>query len=272
LEEKETLFHHPATKTLLVVVAVLVLVGWLLNTPAGLMGKADAVGYALCHQIPERSFQINGEPVALCARCSGMYVGTMLAIIYQILLGRRRGGLPEKKYLVVLGILFLAFAIDGSNSALRLFLGRGLLYEPSNTMRLFTGTGMGLVLAAIVLPTFHQTAWTRYDPRPYFESWKSFAGLVLVGLISAMLILTELPEILYSLTLVGVAGVVVLLVMLYSMILMVIFGGENNIARFGQLIPWLLGGVIVAFLHIGAIDFVRLLLTGTWEGFHLTIG
>jgi hypothetical protein len=60
--------------------------------------------------------------------------------------------------------------------------------------------------------------------------------------------------------------------MLYSMILMVIFGGENNIARFGQLIPWLLGGVIVAFLHIGAIDFVRLLLTGTWEGFHLTIG
>lgn len=272
LEEKKTLFQRPATKTLLVVTAVLVLVGWLLNTPEGLVGKADAVGYALCHQIPERSFQINGEPIALCARCTGMYVGAMLAIIYQLLLGRRRGGLPEKKHLIMLGIFFLAFAVDGSNSALKLFLGRGLLYEPSNTLRLFTGTGMGVVLAAIVLPTFHQTTWTHYNPRPYFESWKSFVGLVLVGLASALLILTEQPAILYIFSFIGVAGVIVLLVMLYSMILMVIFGGENKTVHFGQLTPWLLGGVIVAFVHIGAIDFTRFLLTGTWDGFHLTIG
>ena len=95
---------------------------------------------------------------------------------------------------------------------------------------------------------------------------------MLVGLASALLILTEQPAILYIFSFIGVAGVIVLLVMLYSMILMVIFGGENKTVHFGQLTPWLLGGVIVAFVHIGAIDFTRFLLTGTWDGFHLTIG
>lgn len=268
-EKRLAFFQHKNTRATLAVVAALVLIGWLLNTPEGLMGKADAVGYALCHQIPERTFKINGQPIALCARCTGMYVGAMLGILYQLLLGRRRGGLPEKKHLYVLGAFFLAFAVDGTNSAISLYIGHGLLYEPSNTLRLFTGMGMGLVMAAMLLPTFHQTAWDRYDPRPYFLGWKSFIGLVLVGLAAALMILTEKVWILLPFTYIGVTGVVVLLVMLYSMILMIIFGGENRISRIVQLTPWLLGGVIIAFLHIGAIDFVRYLLTGTWEGFHI---
>lgn len=268
-QKRLAFFEHKNTRATLAVVAALVLIGWLLNTPEGLMGKADAVGYALCHQIPERTFKINGQPIALCARCTGMYVGAMLGILYQLLLGRRRGGLPEKKHLFVLGAFFLAFAVDGTNSAISLYIGRGLLYEPSNTLRLFTGMGMGLVMAAMLLPTFHQTVWDRYDPRPYFLGWKSFIGLVLVGLAAALMILTEKVWILLPFTYIGVTGVVVLLVMLYSMILMIIFGGENHISRAVQLTPWLLGGFIIAFLHIGAIDFFRFLLTGTWEGFHI---
>lgn len=29
----------------------------------------------LCHQIPDRSFAIRGEPLAVCARCTGIYLG-----------------------------------------------------------------------------------------------------------------------------------------------------------------------------------------------------
>lgn len=268
-QKRLAFFQHKNTRATLVLVAFLVLTGWLLNTPEGFSGKAHAVGYALCHQIPERSFSINGQPIALCARCTGMYVGAMLAFVYQMLLGRRRGGLPEKKHGAVLGIFFLAFAVDGTNSALSLFLGQGLLYEPNNILRLFTGMGMGLVMAAMLLPTFHQTAWSRYDPRPYFGDWKSFIGLVLVGVAAALLILTEKVWVLLPFTYIGVTGVVTLLVMLYSMILMIIFGGENQASRATQLIPWLVGGFIIAFMHIGAFDFVRYLLTGTWEGFHI---
>ena len=42
----------------LVLLAVgLLFVGWLLNTPGGLLGKADAIGYAVCHRIDRIALQ-----------------------------------------------------------------------------------------------------------------------------------------------------------------------------------------------------------------------
>lgn len=32
----------------------------------------------VCHQIPERSFHVDGAPVAVCARCVGLYAGGVL--------------------------------------------------------------------------------------------------------------------------------------------------------------------------------------------------
>ena len=128
------------SRLILAVSALVLLLAWAMNTPPGLEGKADAIGYALCHQISVRSFQINGQPLSLCARCTGMYVGIMVGLAYQLLLGRRRAEWPDRYKLVVLGLFLLGFAVDGSNSALKLYLGEGLLYEPSNTLRLITAS------------------------------------------------------------------------------------------------------------------------------------
>ncbi len=35
--------------------------------------------FNLCHQIPERSFWINGQPMAVCSRCIGIYAGFALS-------------------------------------------------------------------------------------------------------------------------------------------------------------------------------------------------
>ena len=56
-----------ASKYLVVVAAALVLTGWLVNTPPGLLGKLDAIAYAVCHRIAARSFQIGNVPLPLCA-------------------------------------------------------------------------------------------------------------------------------------------------------------------------------------------------------------
>ncbi len=34
--------------------------------------------YSLCHQIADRSFWINGQPMAVCSRCIGIYSGFVL--------------------------------------------------------------------------------------------------------------------------------------------------------------------------------------------------
>jgi hypothetical protein len=131
---------------------------------------------------------------------------------------------------------------------------------------------MGLTMAAMILPTFQQTVWASYAPRSYFSNWKQFAGMLAAGYGSSALILTERPLFLLPLSYFGALGVIVLLMMLYLMILMVIFNRENIAERPNQLIPWLLGGLIIAFLHIGLFDLGRYWLTGTWEGFHINLG
>ena len=47
---------HKTAKIILAALAVIVTVVWLSYTPPGLLGKADAIGYAVCHRISARSF------------------------------------------------------------------------------------------------------------------------------------------------------------------------------------------------------------------------
>ncbi|MBA7705236.1 hypothetical protein ES703_114060 [subsurface metagenome] len=37
---------------------------------------------ASCHQIPERCFSISGKPIAVCARCLGIYLGIVFGKFY----------------------------------------------------------------------------------------------------------------------------------------------------------------------------------------------
>ncbi|MRR32525.1 DUF2085 domain-containing protein, partial [bacterium] len=53
---------------------------WVIETPAGLIGKVQATGYAVCHQIASHTLEIGGKLLPLCARCTGMYLGTLLAL------------------------------------------------------------------------------------------------------------------------------------------------------------------------------------------------
>jgi len=73
----------------------LVLLGvWLALTPPGLLGKLDAIGYAVCHRIDARSYHIGERQVPLCVRCTGMYLGAMLSIIFQLVQGRKGNTRP----------------------------------------------------------------------------------------------------------------------------------------------------------------------------------
>ena len=49
------------SRWLVPIAGVLILAYFLYFTPPGLLGKADALGYAVCHRIDERSFHIDGR-------------------------------------------------------------------------------------------------------------------------------------------------------------------------------------------------------------------
>src|SRR3990170_8977714 len=97
---------------------------WLVATPAGLLGKADAVGYAVCHRIDLRSFHLGERALPLCARCTGIYLGAMVTLAVFPLAGRgRSASFPGKAILAAFAVFGAGFAVDGINSYLSLFPG-----------------------------------------------------------------------------------------------------------------------------------------------------
>ena len=248
---------------------------WLLYTPPGILGKSDAVGYAVCHQIPERSFHIGDRPISLCARCSGMYLGAFIGLAFHFRY-RRRGGMPAKKIYILLGLFFLAFAVDGGNSYIYLLKEKmslaGLarlpnLYVPNNTLRLITGTGMGLGISALLVPIFNQTVWTTWEDLPVLGSWKQTFILVALAGLMIVTVLTESPIVLYPLTLLGTLTVVGLLTLIYAVLWVMISKKDNTFQTWRQLAFFFLLGFGTALFQIAVMNLMRYLLTGSWAGF-----
>jgi uncharacterized membrane protein len=249
----------------------LLVIVWLLNTPPGLLGKTDAIGYAVCHRIDLRSFHIADRPISLCARCTGQYLGALVGIVFQLLHGRRRAGRPSRGVIGFFILFVILYGIDGLNSYLHLVpeLSQFYLYEPNNTLRMVTGTGMGLSISAVLLPIFHQTVWSSWDRRPALDGVSAMILLLIAAGGVNLLVLLENPIILYPLTLISSLGVIVLLTIVFTIIGLMVVGQENRIQRARQLILPIMVGFMMAMIQIALLDFVRYFFTGTWDGFHL---
>lgn len=270
MKQSFPIFHELGNawkKPLLLVVVLLTLI-WLWETPSGLLGKADAIGFALCHRIDHRTFHLGDRQLPLCARCMGMYLGAMLGLVYQNWISYKRSGNASWKIFIVLGLLVLIWAADGLNSYVSLFPKAPNVYIPNNTMRLLTGTGMGIVLSVVLFPAFNQSVWKDHNPQPAINGFLQLAVLLILGLLLDVLVLTENPLVLYPLALVSTMGALVLLTMVYTMIWLILLRAENKYSRLAELAFTLVVGFGIAMLQIGALDLVRYLLTGSWDGFY----
>ena len=268
-----------ASKYLVVAAALLVFIGWFLNTPPGLFGKADAIGYAVCHRISERSFHIGDYQLPLCARCSGMYLGAVAGLVFQSILGWKRGKTPHWSIIAVLVAFVVAFGVDGANSYLYLLkqVQQGILpqipniYTPNNTLRLLTGSGMGLGITATLFPAFNQSIWTDYDDkRSALPGWKAFGLLLGIQVVLDLLVLTESPVVLYPVAIISVLGVWLLLTMVYTIVWVMIMGQDNKFTKLRQLWLPLLAGFTITLIQTAGIDLLRFWLTGTWGAFPLS--
>lgn len=256
------------------IAAVIAFGAWMYLSPEGALGKLDAIGYAVCHRIDARSFQINDRQLPLCARCTGEFYAAGIALLLQVFMSGKRSKLPSRGIIAVLVFFFLAFGMDGSNSYLYLFKQTSAgaldqipnLYIPNNTLRLFTGSGMGIVLAAVLYPIINQTLWREMDDHPALE-WKSFGILVGVTIMINLLILTDSPIVLYPIAYISVLGTLSLLVMVFAILWIIIMKQDNTFDHAGQLWLPFASGFTLALLLILSIDLLRLQLTGTWGGF-----
>jgi uncharacterized membrane protein len=256
------------------IAAILAVGAWFYIAPEGALGKLDAIGYAVCHRIDERSFQIGDRQLPLCARCTGEFYAAGVALLFQAIVSGRKSKLPSRGLLAVLVVFFLAFGIDGTNSyiyLLKLTSAGALdhipnLYTPNNILRLFTGSGMGIALGAVLFPVVNQTLWRTLDDRPALE-WKSLGILVAIIAAINLLILTDSPIILYPIAYISALGTLSLLVIVFTILWIIIMKQDNAFESPRQLWLAFASGLTLALLLVLSIDLLRLQFTGTWNGF-----
>jgi hypothetical protein len=170
--------------------------------------------------------------------------------------------------MLVLGLFVAAFVIDGVNSFLSLIPFTPSLYFPQNWLRLATGTGLGIAMAAAIYPAFNQTLWSDWQNEAAIPGMKSFGLLLLFSIGLNLLILSGSPPILYVSALISAAGVLIVLTLIYTMLVLILFKRENQYTIFNQLTLPLTAGFGFAILQIIVLDLLRYTVTGTWEGFH----
>jgi len=155
--------------------------------------------------------------------------------------------------------------VDGINSYLVL-LHLPHVYEPQNWLRLVTGTLNGLALAALIYPVFNQTVWRDWQDRPVVGAWRELGLLVALAAGLIVLVLLDVPAILYPLALLSVVGVLALLVGLNTIIVLMVARRENRAAGWLMAAVPLAAAFGLAIVQIGLVDAARYAIFGSWAG------
>jgi uncharacterized membrane protein len=117
-----------------------------LAAAAGHNDLAIAIYHAFapfCHQLPERSYFIEGHKFAVCSRCTGIYAGfAFTLLLYPLFRSLRNTATPPLNLLILAA---LPLAIDFSLT----FFG---FWENTHTSRLLTGALLGSVAVFFVMP------------------------------------------------------------------------------------------------------------------------
>lgn len=107
------------------------------------------LGFAICHQLPERSIGFGGRVMPVCARDAGLLAGFFLILLVLTLPGKRGAGWPRKWVMAACGLGFAWMACDGMAS----YAG---WYQTTNVLRLLSGLAGGAGLAVPVAMLFNR--------------------------------------------------------------------------------------------------------------------
>jgi uncharacterized membrane protein len=205
----------------------------------------DQVGYAICHQLSERSLAYGGRALPVCARDTGVFLGFAACFIVLLLAyGREPRRYPSWPKLLALALFIVPTALDAATS----YAG---LRESSNAIRVATGSLAGTALAALVFPMASSVVPPSGDPgeRPaVFESWYSIPLLLAVPAAISLLLWLDWPGAYWTWApMVTLAIVFTLLALNFTLIALAIAWkrGEDRVPGAGPLAGLALAAALV---------------------------
>jgi uncharacterized membrane protein len=225
-----------------------------------LLSAAHWFGSAVCHQFPTHSYQVAGVPLPLCARCTGLYLGALLALIFHAWRRPRAMGVPRPWMLVVLILFFFAWAGDGVNSFLSMVPALPHLYPPQNLFRLTTGTLMGITIGSLVFIVFNSLVWRAPNPESIFATRREFFALLGLGALLVFIVHSEFAPLLYPLNL----AILIAILVLHTILVTAFIANLTRPAlNWRQAMPAFALGALIALTYLSAIALLRAILLPT---------
>jgi len=148
--------------------ALIFLAPWLAaRGAAGAARVFYAVFAPVCHQISDRCFMLNGQPLAVCGRCLGIYAGFLAGLVlYPFIRGFSRPTLPRAR---TFALVTLPLALDGLAGIL------GILKSPIG-LRFATGVLWGAILPFYFVAGLADLVRTRRERRAARDACKKPPG------------------------------------------------------------------------------------------------
>jgi uncharacterized membrane protein len=225
-----------------------------------LLSMAHWFGSAVCDQLPAHSYHFAGVVLPLCARCTGLYLGALLTLIFHAWRHPRAAGVPRPWMLFALVLFFFAWAGDGVNSFLSLFANLPHLYPPQNLLRLITGTLMGITIGSLVFVMFNSLVWRAPNPDSIFATRREFFALLGLGALLVFIVHSEFALLLYPLNL---AILIAILLLHVTMMTALAANLTRPALNWRQAIPACTLGALVALTYLSVIALLRYVLLPT---------
>ncbi|MDR1775157.1 MAG: DUF2085 domain-containing protein [Actinomycetes bacterium] len=204
------------------------------------------LGFGLCHQIHERSFDFFGLQWPVCARCSGIYLGLVAGFAALLLAyrGRQRDGAPTVGFWIFAALSLLAMAADGFSS----YLG---WRATDNLLRLLTGTAVGGTLAGLLYTMLVGNLARRCDPARPFAADRGLAWFVGAMLLVPVLADAAGPVIGYVMAVVTGLCIIVTFTLLVLVIVSLFRRVTGSVSRARDLLVPVLVSLPIGLLLIG---------------------
>lgn len=203
------------------------------------------IGYAICHQLPERSFFVFDQQLPLCARCTGIYIGMFIAFLFYFftkIIKKIKPIKPPPLWINVLSIFFIF--LMASHAISTIFISTSF----DNTLRFITGILFGISLPWYLLITINYSKRFKFKNTEILN-YKEYLLLSLITLAVSTIFLLQIPVILYLSAFISIIGLLIFIFLINATIFILIF---DSIKKFQNLSFYyiIIISIIISLLEI----------------------
>jgi len=156
--------------------------------------------------------------MALCSRCTGIYTGFLIALIFQLILGGKR-----KDKFPFLGISLINLIIIIIMPA-QVIGAQFISWLDNNHFRLLTGLLFGSSINIFLFPIFNYSLFKKSIAKQAIKGWKEYLSLKVILTIIFLINFINISFAFYFLYYASILGIVVAYIMINSFISSLIIG------------------------------------------------